>query len=453
MCRFLILFVLLPCLISAEEQVRSWKNKKGNELKGKLLDFVERFDEEKKETFREVKLEVTIPPGNEKKGEEPEKRLFTILLDDFSEPDKKYVLDWDWSRVRQGFLSRCLQVVMGEPRDIQKQRLQQSKLYDLIYLRDGSVNKGIVQNTRFSLHAVYGKLELHRDKLAALQLGGEGGNLDQMISVNNNRFSGFLDLPVDAAVGTEANYLLFESDNGQKESIRKERIERIIFHVRENELVEIDNQNSLEPPSAFVRLKNGDYFEGKVAAGEFSITANGRIATVPVGEVKRVEISGRDRPQTMVLKKNGTQIKGVFSQEDLPVTLDIGPEFKIYHSRMDLIYCETGYRPVGQVILINEARDARLYIEKDPTGKPFGVLSRMSSSSPFHGILQAEDHIVSINNQIPDFESKEDSYEKACEALFEDKAIPYIVLGVRRGDQSLQFTVVDLSSQTGGAGG
>ena len=51
MFRLLVLIFFITGLISAEEQERSWKNNKGNELKGRLLDFVERFDEKKKENI------------------------------------------------------------------------------------------------------------------------------------------------------------------------------------------------------------------------------------------------------------------------------------------------------------------------------------------------------------------------------------------------------------------
>lgn len=436
------LFLIFCSSIFAEEDFRDWIRSDGKSLKGKLIDVQDGVNPETNEATKVVTIDWKIPAGNEKKGEEAEIKRIPVYLEVFAAGSQEYILDWEWTRGRTPFMERVLQVVMGEQRDIQKQRILERTLYDRIYLKDGAMAKGIVQNSTFSIYTAYSFFSLHQRSLAALQFADESVSLDQVITVNNNRFSGFVSLPEDSASGSEENFLTYVSDTGQTEKIRKEMISKIIFQVREDELTGIDAKRRAGAKSVFVRLKNGDYFDAKIDEGQFSINANGREVKVPAADVNRVEIAGKNRAQTMILKNNGGKEIGFISNEDMSVALDSGPDLKIYRERLDLVYCEDGFRPMGTIIEVAEEKNARLSISADPGGKPFGVVSRVSSSSPFMDILQPDDKIVSVNQLIPDFESKDDSYELAQEAMFEEKTIPYIVLGVQRGEQFFQVTVL-----------
>ena len=427
----------------AEEDFRDWIRHDGAKVKGKLIDVQDGVNQETKEATKVVTIDFKIPEGNTKKGEEAEIRRIPVYLEMFSPESQEYILDWEWVRNRTPFLDRCMQVVMGELRDIQKQRILERTLYDRIYLKDGAMAKGIVQNTTFSIYTSYSFFSLHQKSLAAVQFADETVSLDQVITVNNNRFSGFVSLPEDSASGSQENYLTYISDTGQTEKIRKEMVSKIIFQVREDELAGIEAKQRSGAKSVFVRLKNGDYFDAKVDGGQFAINASGREVNVPASDVKRIEVAGKNRAQTMVLKVNGGKEIGFFAKEDLSIALDSGPDLSIYRERLDLVYCEDGFRPMGAIIPVDEEKDARLTINADPGGKPFGLVSRVSSSSPFMDVLQPDDKIVSVNHRIPDFESRDDSYELAQEAMFKEKTIPYIVLGVQRGEQFFQVTVLN----------
>ena len=120
--------------------------------------------------------------------------------------------------------------------------------------------------------------------------------------------------------------------------------------------------------------------------------------------------------------------------------LDLGPAFTVYRERLELIYCKSGFRPVGRIVEIAEERDAKLYFERDA---PFGRVKSVSSRSPFYKVLQPGDQIVSVNRRIPDFESRDNSYDLALGDLFdEQKTIPHIELGIRRSKQDFfQVTI------------
>jgi len=438
-----VISVVISSSLLGEEDFRSWISSDGQRIQGKLIDFGEKLNQETQEMVPYATLDMKIPAGNEKKGEVEEIRRFEIPMDRFAPESQSYILDWDWGRNRAPFLARCLQVVMGEVRDLQKQRIQETPIYDRIYLKDGAVAKGIVKNANVALHASYGAFALNVGRIAAVQFAEEGESMDQLLTVNTNRFSGFISFPEDATSGGRANYLTYTSDTGQTETIRKEMIGKIIFQVREDELSAIDARRMAGGKSVFVRLKNGDYFDAKVGDGQFSINATGRTVNIAATDVNRIEVAGKNRAQTVVLKNNGGKEIGYFADEDLPIKLDIGPELSIYRERLDLVYCVDSFRPLGTIVNVAEEKDARLTINQDPGGNPVGIVSRIGSSSAFMGVLEPEDKIVSINQQIPDFESKDTTYELALEAMFEEQTMPYIVMGVQRGGQFFQVTIIN----------
>ena len=435
---FLILFLFEASLCG--EHLREWKNVKGQVIKATLQDFKDEFSGKEKETVPIVKLEVTIPRGKPVEKEPSHKKVYDIPLPDFSNEDQQYILDWHWVRQRQDFFDSCLQVVQGAQRSIRTVRRTKdgetpSPLSDRVYLRDGSEIDGVVKNSRFSIHTTYGEFDLERGRLAAIQFGDGLATHDVLTGVNNNRFSGFLSLP-STEDDTEANFLTFETVNGIR-NIRSEEVLRIIFQVREGELDGLDMDTSVS-----VRLRNDDYFDATVHGGQLPVGNR----TIPVSEVNHVEFEG---VQPAVVLKNGGREKLSFSEEDLPMKLDLGPEFEIFHGHLDRMNCDAEFRPIGTVIEAESQRDAAISFEGDVPGR----VRSPSSSSIFKDVLQKDDRIVSINGRIPEFPAKgDDSYEQALDALFSKKKEPisHVELGVQRGKQFFfQITIVRKNSLDG----
>lgn len=441
--RYLIISILLsyPIVYGQEDGFRNWTSNDGKKIQGKIVRFEEKEDGDTGEMTQVAVMDMKIAAGNEKKGEKAEVKRFNVPLERFDPDDREDILDWDWAKKREPFWARSMSLALGEPRDVQKQRREDGGIFDRILFRDSAVAKGIIQNPSFQIRTPYGAVTLSSQVVAAVQFGEDGVSMDQFITVNNNRFSGIVSLPADPA-GGEPNRLTYQTDSGATESLRKEMVAKVIFRVREGELDPIDERRKEGEGAAFFRLKNGDYFDAKVSGGQFSMNSLGRHIRVPVTDVQRVEAAGSGRPQTTIFKSNGGKETGFFSPDDLSLELEVGPVVPVFRNRLDAVYCQEGFRPLGKIVHAPTDKEARLTIKADEGGQPFGVLSRISSSSPFEGILQQGDRVVVVNGQVPDFESRDDSYELAQEALYEEQSIPYITLGIQRGESFFHVTVL-----------
>ena len=449
--RKLILYycILTVSALSGAEPFRKWSNQdsKLKPIEAKLLEYDDAFERGKHtEYYQEwlgkkgiqdavvpmVRFQVKIPQGRNPKKEPARKKDYEVPLSVLSQEDRDYVLDWHWLRQREDFFKQCLKVVLGERREMRTQRPRvddgQSPpdLYDIIYFRNGSRKRGVVLNKNFSLHTAYGEFVVSADRLAAIQFVGAEGGRSVLTGVNNNRLSGFLDLPGSPEVN-EPNHLAFKTANEQQ-SVRKEDVDRIVYHVREGELDGLGGEGSVN-----LRLTNGDYLDAKVYGGELPIAGR----NVPVGEVTRVEFAGG---QASVFFKDGGRDAWNFTEEDLPVALDIGPKFTVYHAHIEKMYCDAGFRPLGYIVEAATEREASISFERDA---PLGRVRAPSSSSLFHGMLEGGDRIVSVNREAADFEAREDSFETAIDALFdEDEPASKIELGVQRGKTFFLITII-----------
>lgn len=436
----LILFLLLSVLLNGEEPVRDWLTSEGQPFKAKLLNYGQKANPETNLQAPTATFELHTTKRTPD-GDVPDIRVQDVLMEQLDQPSQDYILDWDWLRQRASHFARCLRTACGDLRDIKLQRRQDGQLFDKIYRNDGGMTRGVVQNQTFQMHTTYGDFAIRVHTLAAAQFTGEDGSLAKLTTVNSNRLSGYLTLPEDSAAGATAGHLVYITESGQKETIRQELVSRIVFHVREDEWVSVDAQRLASGKSVYVLMKNGDYFDAKVAGGAFPLTTNGRAANIPATEVSLVEVAGKDRPQTKVVKTSGGSEIGFFSTEELQIQMDAGPSLPVYRDKLDLVYCQDGFRPQGRIILVPEARDARLSIDPDPEGKMAGVINRITGSSPFSEVLEEGDKVISINLQAPDFSSNDDVYEQTVEALFETKSIPYIILGIQRGGDFFEVTI------------
>ena len=440
--RFLALLLFISGnLLSAQDGFRDWTSSDGKKIKGKIVGFEEKEEEGTGKVLQVALMDMKIVAGNEKKGELAEVRRFSVPLARFDPSDREDIMDWDWVQKREPFWERTMSMAMGETRDVQKGRRQEAGVFDRIVFRDTAVANAIVQNQVLQVRTAYGVVSLPMKVVAAIQFGEDGVTLDQLYTVNNNRFSGIVSLPPGSS-GGQADRLTYQTDGGSTESLRKEMVAKVVFRVREDEFDGIDAQRPEGGGNVFFRLKNGDYFDAKLSGGQFSINSLGRPIHVPVQEVIRVEAAGNGRPQTTIFKTNGGKETGFFSPDDLGLELDVGPSVPVFRNRLDTIFCKEGFRPFGKIVQVASAKEAKLSIKAGEGPQPYGTLSRVSSSSPFNGVLQQDDKVVTINNQIPDFESKDDTYELAQEAMFEEKSLPYITMGILRGESFFQVTIL-----------
>lgn len=199
---------------------------------------------------------------------------------------------------------------------------------DIILMRNGDRLTGTVLNESFSIRTSYASLTLNNRIIAGIDLEGGENNIESIITVNNNRFSGFIDDPM----------VVFRLQSGTQIEIRREKILTIIFRLREAERRNI-------PQNQFVILNNGDYFSGRILNDNLDVATTYARVPIDLGTVESLTMIGGDRPLTTVQMVNGDVIQGVLETEDINIDLDIGDEVGIYQDRINTLYCRTGFIP------------------------------------------------------------------------------------------------------------
>jgi formylglycine-generating enzyme required for sulfatase activity len=203
-----------------------------------------------------------------------------------------------------------------EPQDRQPLKtvfeIERPPQHELLVLTSGEQLSGTVLNTSFKFQTVWGELQLPKKLVAGVDFGTEPGGLAVLISVNNNRLAGFLkDSSVTLKLAT-----------GAEQKIRREKIARILFRLREDELAGI-------PQGACIFLKNGDRISGQCTLESLPLrTANGTTST-KVGELLLLSNTNAPEPTLLVLRE-GQHLRGTLAVDDLPFELDIGQKVSLY---------------------------------------------------------------------------------------------------------------------------
>jgi len=119
--------------------------------------------------------------------------------------------------------------------------LQRPSNTDILLLRNGGKLTGTILNDSFSVRTSYARMKFVNRVIAGVDLDGGANNIESIITVNNNRFSGFIDDPA----------FTFKLQSGTQIKIRREKVLKAVFRVRKAERKGI-------PQNQFVVLKNGE---------------------------------------------------------------------------------------------------------------------------------------------------------------------------------------------------
>jgi hypothetical protein len=199
---------------------------------------------------------------------------------------------------------------------------------DVLLLRNGDKLTGTILNESFSIRTSYATIKYSNRMIAGIDLEGGTNNIEAIVTVNNNRFSGFID---DSA-------FVFKLQTGPQIQIRREKILKAIFRVREKERKGI-------PQRQFFILKNGDYFSGKIMNDQLILSTTYAKVPLNLNDAVFVKLIGVNNPLTKVLMRNHDTVQGVLDTEDILVQLDVGPTVKIYQDRIEVFHCIDGYVP------------------------------------------------------------------------------------------------------------
>ena len=219
---------------------------------------------------------------------------------------------------------------------------------DVLFLRNGDQLTGTILNDSFSIRTSYAQLSFNNRAVAGIDLEGGTNNIESIVTVNDNRFSGFIDDP----------FFAFRLQGGPLIEVRREKVLKAIFRLREQEREGI-------PQRQFVTMKNGDYFSGSLL--NTNLVAATTYAEVPLDltSVESITFIGQFNPLTRVVYHNGDTLQGILNQEDMRFLLDVGGEVEIYQDRIDSVFLREGFVPVASA---DSATTGVLRISGTPTG-------------------------------------------------------------------------------------
>jgi len=273
--------------------------------------------------------------------------------------------------------------------------LERPSSTDILLLRNGDKLTGTVLNEKFSIRTSYAEIVLNNRIIAGIDLEGGANNIEKIITVNNNRFSGFIDDPV----------FVFKLQSDDQIEVRREKVLKVVFRVREAERKGI-------PQRQFITLKNGDYFSCNILNEKLIVATTYAKVPLNLNDAESVTLIGGENPLTKVLMLNGDLLQGVLETEDIEVELDVGATAKIYKDRIDVIYCQIGavpeylniYSPsvdsTSGLIIVKENNLFSLGLLLTYTGSVGTIVSTLTKNSPAERAgLKEGDIIKSIDGK------------------------------------------------------
>lgn len=220
--------------------------------------------------------------------------------------------------------------------------LKRNSISDVIYLRNGDVITGTILNKNYNITTSYTQTQINNKMIKEIYLESGENNMSKILTINNNKISGFISNPI----------IVFKLTNGNRIEIRREKILKLVFRIDNEELQRISQSQS-----QFLILKNGDYFSGNILEREFCIKTTYADIYCKLDEIKSITQIRGENPLTKVEMINGDLIQGILKTENINILLDIGPEVRIFQDYIDLIYCQEGFIPYEKLKLINLTSD------------------------------------------------------------------------------------------------
>ena len=179
---------------------------------------------------------------------------------------------------------------------------------DRIELQGGEVLAGKILNSRFRLATPYADLELTTDQVAGIDLEPRGGEVQRLVTVQDDRFSGFL---------RERVLEIQVEGIPQPVKLAIERATRLVFGKRGNERRERTGKQ-------LFTLRNGDRFSGRLIGGE-GWTLDMEFVRLPVALDLIDSFSFESSGHVTVLRRDQTSVRGRLSVDELTIELD-GPQ-------------------------------------------------------------------------------------------------------------------------------
>ena len=279
---------------------------------------------------------------------------------------------------------------------------ERPKDVDILLLRNGDKLTGTVVNESFSIRTSYAHIVIESKYIAGINLEGGANNIESIITVNNNRFSGFID---DA-------FISFKLTGGPQLEIRREKVLKIVFRQRPQETTGMKWRQSMV-------LKNGDYFHGQILTQNIIISTTYAKIPLNFATTESITLIGDANPLTIVKMTNGDSVQGILETEDIQIELDVGSVIEVYQDRIDRIFFKEGYVPdsIPSIVMSSSvaAKGNFVLVEKGSftMGDTWG--GGDSDEKPTHKVTFTYDFYIGK------YETTFDEYDAFCSATGRSK--------------------------------
>ena len=191
---------------------------------------------------------------------------------------------------------------------------------DRLWLHQGDPVTGRLENGTLELKTPYGRIQFPVDRLAEVQFAAGPHQIDTVIGVNGDRFSGFLVDPV----------LTLRPQLGPTLTLRRDLVTRLALGARK--AVPARRASGL----VFL-LRNGDTFSGDMAGGTIRLTTPYLDVRIALEEIESVGFA-HDQPLLASLRcADGRSAEGVWPDQEIEVLLELGSTVRVHPARLAAI--------------------------------------------------------------------------------------------------------------------
>lgn len=193
---------------------------------------------------------------------------------------------------------------------------QQGNLADTIKMKNGDSFNGRVQIEEVTLNTPYGMVSFPRSMLQRITMTGKQKNVETLITLGGDRFSGFLvnaDFPINLAAGNQIK-------------VRKEKIDEIVLASQ--------SKTGAMAATDAIEMRNTDAFHAEVVTPEFTIDTSYGVLSFKREKIEFIEFEGDERVIGKITLRNGEgSFQGTLKNEEIIVRTRSGQELGIYKDK------------------------------------------------------------------------------------------------------------------------
>ena len=199
---------------------------------------------------------------------------------------------------------------------------------DVIFYKNGDKLSGKVTSPSIGVQTSYGQIFFDTRLIAGI-IFESGAYMERIYTVNKSYFSGFISNPT----------IDFRLSSGDDIVVRKEKIARILFRLRDKELLGI-------PGSDVFYMVNEDVFSGRLIEEVLRVRTAYADVAIEASTITDISFIAEQQVFIKINLYNGDEVNGVLLDEDIQIDLDAGPSVDIYQGKVKEIRMRVGYDPV-----------------------------------------------------------------------------------------------------------